>query len=71
MSPLRISFYALLFFIGFLLFLNGFIHALFYFIDDSSLFSGLRYINWLTLLVGAVLSSYSYYELDKPNQFTT
>ena len=68
MSILKKILFILLFTTGFLLFSNGVFHAVLYFFDDKAFLSGLRIINWLTLFIGAVISLYSFYLLEKPSQ---
>lgn len=56
--------------IGSILLVNGLFHVSFYLLDDKALFEGLRYFNWLSLVLGPLLSIYSYNQLNKPLQST-
>jgi hypothetical protein len=38
--------------LGIMLFCNGAFHAVLYLFDDKPLFSGMRYLNWLSLFIG-------------------
>jgi hypothetical protein len=46
----------LLLLVGIGLLLNGLFHVTVYLIDDTSVMSGMRYLNWISLLLGAICS---------------
>ena len=71
MSILKTTTLITLLIIGSLLFLNGLVHSFLYFFDEYALFQGLRYINWLTLVIGAGMSIFCFNQLNKPKQTTT
>lgn len=54
-SKLNLSLTILLLVLGSCLLCNGIFHAVLYLFDDAPLMSGLRYLNWVSLALGALM----------------